>query len=125
MSGEDNDALTPSVRVHTDEDTFKPVTRDDVSDLGLLPRRFDLFVAETRQALEMLGDKLLAPLLEIKDAVADLRLRATHTEERLCATERVQVEHERRIAALEAVHAQPPKPRKARRKTTTRKKARR
>jgi hypothetical protein len=42
------------------------VTADDVDDLALLPRRFDHFAAEVRQAFEILANQILPKL----DAIA-------------------------------------------------------
>lgn len=91
------------------DDSFKPLTRDDVTDLAGLPRRFDLFVAETRQSFELLAEKIIAPIARIQESITDVVCR-------LNAMERTQLDHARRLEALEA-QARPRKsPRKKARK---------
>lgn len=69
----------------TGTDGYKPVTRDDVSDLALLPRRFDLFAAEVKQGFEMLANQILPKLDRIVATQTDqgyelTQLRRDHTQ---------------------------------------------
>lgn len=80
-------------------DGYQPVTRDDVSDLALLPRRFDLFAAEVKQGFEILANQIL-PKLD--------RIAATQSDQ---GHELAQLS--KRVAALE-LHVHKRKPRKKR-----------
>ncbi len=66
---------------------FKPVTADEVSDLALLPRRFDQFVAEFRTSFELLVEKLLPAINRIDDAIADHGQRLSAVEARVARLE--------------------------------------
>lgn len=58
-------------------DKFRPGTRDDVSDLALLPRRFDRFVIEIRTSFEVLTDKILPTIQKLNQTQADIVARLT------------------------------------------------
>lgn len=77
------------------EDKFVPVTREDVSDLNSLPRRFDSFAAEVRTNFSVLAEKLLPAIDRIHSALDDIAFRLTHLE-------RAHAETEKRLAVLEA-----------------------
>lgn len=88
-------------------DGFKPATAADVTDLELLPRRFEQFAAEVRTSFELLGEKILPKLERIEVAITDLA-------QRMGALERAQLALDARVTALEArAHKKPRK--KARR----------
>ncbi len=53
---------------------FVPVTRDDVSDLAGLPRRFEQFAEEVRTSFDMLGAQILPAINRIEQGLADLRV---------------------------------------------------
>lgn len=59
---------------------FKPVTPADVTDLALLPRRFDLFAEEVRTSFTLLGDKILPAIGRIEAAIVDIGQRVTSVE---------------------------------------------
>lgn len=76
-------------------DTFKPVTRDDMTDLALLPRRFDMFAYEVKQSFETLTGKILPFMQRVEHAINDLSRRVGDLEQakhaihdRLAALER-------------------------------------
>ena len=46
----------------------KTVTRDDVDDLSLLPRRFELFKEETKTSIEFVTSRLEAAVDKLHDA---------------------------------------------------------
>ncbi len=48
---------------------FVPVTREDVTDLALLPQLFKLFAADIRQSLQILSGQVLPLLAELRDIV--------------------------------------------------------
>jgi hypothetical protein len=74
---------------------FRPVRPDEVSDLALLPKRFDAFAAEVRSSFELLGNKILPALERLEEAMAELGQRVTRLEASQTSTEH-------RLAALEA-----------------------
>lgn len=78
---------------------FTPGTAEDVTDLELLPRRFDLFAAEMRQRFELLDLKLPAALDRIASALGDIA-------ERLGRLESEQHDTKQRVHSLE--HARKP-----------------
>jgi hypothetical protein len=80
---------------------YVPVTADDVSDLALLPRRFDSFAAKISHELGMLGDKILPALIRIGE-------HQDRQDARLLEIERLQREHDDRLAALEAARKDTP-----------------
>ena len=75
-------------------DEYKPVTREDVTDLALLPKRFDLFATEVRQSFELLTERLIPALTRIEEKLEDFGVR-------LARLERGHTDHAARIAALE------------------------
>ena len=75
-------------------DDYKPVTREDVTDLALLPKRFDLFAAEVRQSFELLTERLIPALTRIEEKLEDFGVR-------LSRLERAHTDHAARITALE------------------------
>ncbi len=77
---------------------FVPVSREDVSDLAGLPRRFDRFAEEVRTSFDMLGAQILPAINRIEQGLADLRLEMRSELNDL----------HRRVSALEAA----PRPRK-------------
>jgi hypothetical protein len=80
---------------------YKPVTADDVSDLALLPGRFDAFAAQVSHELGTLGDKIVPALVRIEEHQA-------RQDARLLEIERTQRAHDDRIAALEAARKDTP-----------------
>lgn len=78
-------------------DRYRPVTREDVTDIALLPRRFDLFAAEVRTSLELLGEKVIQTLARIERAQLELARRLDHVEQRA-------ISNTERIEALEATN---------------------
>lgn len=62
---------------------FKPVTREDVTDLALLPKRFEFFVAEMRDALRPIAETLI----RIDTTLRDLAQRQLELEQRVTALE--------------------------------------
>jgi hypothetical protein len=88
-------------------DGFKALTAADVTDLALLPHRFDRFEASVKSEFTLLGDRILPTLDRIDHAIVDLAIRVTQLEQR---------QHEDRAAilALQALAAKPK--RKAKRK---------
>lgn len=87
-----------------DRDAFQPLTREDVSDLAGLPRRFDLFVADTRQSFELLTEKLITPIVRIGEQVTDVVLRVAEVERAQHEIRTTQQDHARRIEALEVAN---------------------
>lgn len=75
-------------------DDYKPVTREDVTDLALLPKRFDLFAHEVRQSFELLTERLIPALTRIEEKLEDFGVR-------IARLERGQVDTTARITALE------------------------
>lgn len=75
-------------------DDYKPVTREDVTDLALLPKRFDMFATEVRQSFELLNERLIPMLTRIEERLDDLGVRMSRIE-------REQHDHAARITALE------------------------
>jgi hypothetical protein len=75
-------------------DDYKPVTREDVTDLALLPKRFDLFAHEVRQSFELLTERLIPALTRIEEKLEDFGVR-------IARLERGQVDNTARITALE------------------------
>lgn len=63
---------------------FKPGNRDDVDDLALLPRRFDLFAGEMRLALEIIANALK----RIESAIADEKVMTKDLDTRVRVLER-------------------------------------
>jgi hypothetical protein len=53
-------------------DDWKPPTADDVTDLALLPRRFDALVFEVRDGFRSVADKLERILDHMKQTARDL-----------------------------------------------------
>lgn len=72
----------------------RPVTREETTDLALLPQRFEQFVVEMRLAVELLGEKILPALNKFSEAMQDATLRIDQLE-------RFRVEHEHRLTELE------------------------
>ena len=97
-------AKSDGTKTDASTDLFKPVTRDDMTDLALLPRRFDMFAFEVKESFTRLSAKLLPFMQRMEAAVTDIR-------ERVGELERHRIRLEDRIEALE----QKPKRRKAKR----------
>ena len=76
-------------------DGFKPITRDEVSELALLPRRFDQFASEVRQSFELLAEKLIPTLARLEEVIADHGRRLSDLEQHQRRTDD-------RLAVLEA-----------------------
>ena len=87
-------------------DGFTPVTREDVSDLHSLPKRFDMFAAEIRSSFELLGNRILPFIAKVESTLVDIS-------ERVSTIERWKNQADDRLAALERISK--PRPR-ARRK---------
>lgn len=66
-----------------------------MSELELLPRRFDMFAAEVKQSFELLMVKLLPFMQRVEHAITDLG-------DRVRELERAKHEIQDRLAALEA-----------------------
>ena len=75
-------------------DGFVPVTRDDVTDLALLPKRFDLFAADVRQSFEILSGKVLPLLAELRDLVKQHGDRLAYLERSKAAVSETLLQHE-------------------------------
>lgn len=76
------------------DDRFVPVRAEDVDDLAGLPRRFERFSVDVQLQLQTLGHDVLGAIRGIRDALEDISTRIT-------SIERTQIEHGRRLAALE------------------------
>lgn len=79
----------------TGNDGFTAVAPADVTDEVLLPRRFDAFAVEMRDAFEMLGDKILpfmerieTKLVDAIERIGKLERHAHRTDDRLDALEK-------------------------------------
>lgn len=91
----------PTKTLRLPRDSYHPVTRDDVTDLALLPRRFDVFAAEVRTSFELLRELIVPALTEIKASIAHLCRRVEVLEQnQLSAHARLDAAHTR-IEALE------------------------
>jgi hypothetical protein len=55
-----------------DEPEFKAVTRDDVSDYALLPRRFDLLKSEVAELLALLRGTVLPAIARIDRRLVEI-----------------------------------------------------
>ena len=88
-------------------DDYQVVTREDVADLGLLPKRFDMFASEVRSSFELLGNRILPQLTKIESMLVDLGSRVSTIEAH-------QLRSDSRIDAIEAqLRALRRRPRKA------------
>lgn len=80
------------------DDKFKPVQSADVTDLALLPKRFDLFASEVRDAFgrltTQLGDRIIPMLERIESRLSDMEVRVDRLE-------RGHDDLKKRVAALE------------------------
>lgn len=92
-------------------DEFKPARAADVTDLELLPKRFDFFASETRDMLAVIVGKLdrIAVVVERTDRHAiDAHQKIVRILERLAGIEDAAAELEHRLAALEPPSDHPP-----------------
>lgn len=64
-------------------DTFVPITRDDVSDIALLPARFNLLAGEVRELLGVLRHQVVPQLADIRTMLADIRREGVATDARV------------------------------------------
>jgi hypothetical protein len=53
-------------------DDFKPVDPFDVSDVGLLPRRFDLLALEVREVAELARTRIVPALVAVADRLDEI-----------------------------------------------------
>lgn len=53
-------------------DTFIPVTRDEVSDNALLPRRFDVLARELRELTATLKDAVIPAIQQVAQRVEEI-----------------------------------------------------
>lgn len=81
------------------DDKFRPVQAADVTDLALLPRRFDALASEVRLGFEMFGNKILPALDRIRDAIEDLAVRVTRLEKDWLAADKRLTAIEQEIGA--------------------------
>jgi hypothetical protein len=82
-------------------DAFRPVRPEDVTDLALLPRRFDMFAAEVKAGFELLGNKLLPAMERVEHAITDLAARVTALEKAKHVADDIHEAMLKRIRALE------------------------
>ncbi|HEY6038807.1 MAG TPA: hypothetical protein VIV58_31210 [Kofleriaceae bacterium] len=95
---------------------YKPVTGEDVTDLALLPKRFDLFASAVQQQLDVIGNKILPLLTEIRDEVKDLRSRVAELEKHWHTADDRFTAHHHRIAVLEKTVLVTKRPKRRRKK---------
>jgi hypothetical protein len=86
------------------DDEFKPVQAADVSDIALLPRRFDLFSAQVRQSIDSLIHEIRSSTAQIKQSLDSIGYRIG----------RLEHDSETQRNALQEVREQLPKPRSIR-----------
>lgn len=77
---------------------FKPVTREDMTDLALLPQAFRMFVATNKADFDWLKENIKTILAEL----SSLKRGQDRHEERIRSHDQRLDDHEKRIAALEA-----------------------
>lgn len=87
-------------------DGFVPVTREDVTDLALLPKRFDLFAADVKQSFEILAGKILPLLNEMRDEQKQHRQAISEHAQRLAYLERTKGAHAEMLTEHETKHTQ-------------------
>ncbi len=81
---------------------FVPVTRADVTDLELLPRRFEQFAEEMRTTLTLLVERFLPAVERLGAELADVRVTQRQQADELA-------EVRTRLAVLEAAQVPPPR----------------
>lgn len=81
----------------------RSVNASDVTDLELLPKRFDFFVAEMRDAVSSLSETLKTLTTKILDELAMARLDRHDLRERVNVHSERLDQHDARLTALEAV----------------------
>lgn len=74
--------------------SFVPVTAEDVTDIKLLPKRFDFFEKRITEELKLLGTKILPALIRVEELVGNHGAR-------LLEIERALHKVEDRIAAID------------------------
>lgn len=77
---------------------FVPVTRDDMTDLALLPQAFRMFVATNKADFDWLKENIKIILAEL----SSLKRGQDRHEERIRSHDQRLDDHEKRLSALEA-----------------------
>lgn len=83
-------------------DKFKPVAREDVTDLALLPRRFDSFAAQCLIRFDHLDIRIGHALERIITKLEDHEHRISSLERAMPDVVRCQTSIDQRLTALEA-----------------------
>jgi hypothetical protein len=79
----------------------KPWERGPLTDLELLPRRFDLFVGEVRDSLASIGTQLLPLVNRVEAALSRLEEREKVRDAHVLELAHVSAEHTRQIERIE------------------------